>query len=376
MRRLSFCFWVASLVIASCGEDSAATPDDGLIFNVPRIETTSGPSILDDPAADRGGFRGLCEKMQVYCNGQCLSAAGEQAGNCTLLQLNIGLAEGIAVDETNLYYTAAGTEILKTALDTLVTSSLVTGLVNPSALYPTGGVLYFGNNPVSSDAVSDVRVLFVGRPDVTVLTEHVGTVFDIHLSGDTLLLGAGAFNHGPLYRFPKNGGRWSTFSAEEILHFEVSGNTIYFSMNTAAESGIFSSSLSSPDSYTQLCNGDPTGDAIEHFFVQGDAAYWFASKAVNTARVYTKVALAGGQKQEMQAAGSGILLGHNAASTFYSDAEPGLPSNIMTIPLNGGDAAVLATVEPNEVQAATADAAHLYVALGYARTGGILRFDL
>ena len=376
MRKFTCLAILVPFVLAACGEEGKSEPDDGLIFNVPRLETSNGPSILDDPTADRGGFSGLCAKMQLYCNEQCLTAVGEQAGNCTLLQLNIGTAESIAVDAVNLYYTAAASEILKMDLATGEHSSLVTGLRNPGALYPTSGVLYFGNNPPSSDNASDVRVLFVGRPDVTVLTEHLGTVFDLFLSADTLLVGAGAFDKGPLYSAPKNGGRWSAFSAPEILHFEVSGETVVFSMSTASESGIFATTIASPNSYTQVCGGDPTGDPISDFFVEGDFAYWFASKAINTARAYTRVSLSGGQKQEIQNAGSGILLAHNAGYTFYADTEPGMPGNIIMIPIGGGEATLLGTYESNELQAAAADDAHLYVALGYARDGGIVRFDL
>jgi hypothetical protein len=358
---------------AACTDSPAKEEDDGLIFNVPRLETTSGPSILDDPAAERGGSRGLCEKLQVYCNGACLSTIGEQSGNCTLLQNNIGEAGYIAVDSTNLYYTAQKSEILGMDLQTLVHSSLVTGLANPSVLYPTGGLLYFGNNPTSGDVTieSDIRVIFVGRSDVTVVTENLGTVFGIFLSG------AGTFQKGPLYSVSNQGGRWEKFSAPEILHLEVLGSIVYFSMSTDAESGIYTSSLSAPDSYAQITTGDITGTPISNFFITADSAYWFASKAANTARVYTKVSLAGGgQKQEMGAAGSGILLAHNDTSVFYSDTTSTGSYNIVIMPINGGAQTVLGTYEPSELRRAVADATHLYVALGYARTGGILRFDL
>jgi hypothetical protein len=365
---------------AACAAEPAAK-DDGLIFDVPRLETTTGPSMLDNPTADRGGeLIGLCDKLEVYCSGVCLSTVGEPSGNCTLLQNNIGRAGSIAVDATNLYYTAMQSEILKMDLQTMAHQSLITGLSNPTVLYPTSGLLYFGNNPTSGEDVtiaSDIRVLFVGRSDVTVITENIGMVFGIFLSGDTLLFGGGvgSFPKGPLYSVSNKGGRWDKFSAPEILHLEVLGDTAYFSMNTDTESGIYTSSLSSPNSYSQVATGDITGTPISNFFITLDSAYWFASKATNTARVYTKVALAGGgQKQELGSAGSGILLAHNDMYVFYADTTS-TGSNIMMMPINGGAATILGSYEPNEIRFAVADTSHLYVSLGYARTGGILRFD-
>jgi hypothetical protein len=212
---------------------------------------------------------------------------------------------------------------------------------------------------------------------VTVLTEHVGTVFDIFRTGDAVLLGAGPFAKGPIFSFPPSGGRWKKFAAEEVLHLEAVGDTIYFSMNSAGESGIFSTSKSAPDTYTQLSSGDPTGTDITDFFVENGFIYWFALKAQNTARMYTKIPVSGGQKQEMQTAGSGVLLSHNAALTFYADTVAGEPAgNIMSMPVGGGQAVVFGTYESGEIRKAVADASHLYVAVGNVRTGGILRFDL
>ena len=360
----------------ACGDPEEA-PDDGLVFNVPRTETASGASILDDPTADRGGFVGLCEKQQVYCNGECLADVGDQAGSCTLLQNNIGLARSIAVDASALYYTAANSEILRMDLASLTHTSLAAGLASPSALVPAGGMLYFGNN-TDGDAGSDLRVVSAtSAPEMTVLTEHLDTPFDISSNGDEIFVAAGGFSSGPLYSLPADGGRWTKHIESDILHFEVSGESLYFTMNTETEDGIFTSTLADPGSYTKVADGNPTGDPISRFFVQGSNIYWFASKAANTSKVFTSVPVTGGTKQDIQIAGDGILLAHNSKTVFYLDSDVSVEyANIMMLSLSGGEAVSLATVEPNEIQAVAADESSVYVALGYIRTGGVLRLDL
>ncbi len=360
--------------LSSC-DDEVSEVDDGLVFDVPRLENTQGSSILDDPFADRGGFVGLCQKGEVYCNGQCLSLIGDSSENCALLQSNIGLANDITLDDTNLYYTAMSSEILKMDLAALTHSSMVTGLNNPSALYAVSGLLYFGNNPTEGDVnlSSDIRVMNSGRKEVTVLTENIGAVFKIHLENKKLIFGAGALDAGPMYSVSNTGGRWSKFSASKITHLEVVGDTVVFSMDTEGESGLFTSSISKPDRYTKLVDGNK----IPNFFVADGFVYWFAFVADNIARVFTKYPLSGGKKQELGSASDGVLLAYNNSYAFYADIDRAAGvSNIMSIPLSGGQSTVLATCEPNEVQGAVANSTHLYLAMGYMRTGGILKIDL
>ena len=332
---------------------------------VPRVENTTGTSVLVSPPSASVGSNGKCSGGAVYCGGTCLDAEGKAAGNCTAVKLNLGQTRSMALTDTALFYTAANQEIIKLDLASNTNKSLVTGLAFVKALVAEGNNLYFTTKTPSSFFRYDVRRVGYDGGDVTVLSpslsQEVGTIVPL---ADRLLLGLGNFSY-TLSTIPKAGGASTKFgSLNSVYSVAVGGSTLYYS----AFSGIGSTNLDSPAASTILYRASSSANLL----LEGGYLYYINSNE------YVRLPITGGTPETVQPLSNAGIRGRvgNLVIVAQADATDTKVTHLLTMPITGGTPTELVTLEYGELQDVVGNATDLYLAVGSTYAGAILRVKL
>ncbi|HKO94550.1 MAG TPA: hypothetical protein VJU61_25525 [Polyangiaceae bacterium] len=336
---------------------------------VPRVETSDGISVLDTPQVALS-TTGLCTGQAVYCNGSCLDTEGAAAGNCSVLKLGLGQTQSLHLSADALYYTAANREILRAALAGGAHTSIARGLVFPAGLYETGGTLFFSARAQQDfPPAVEVRRMASTGGEITVLSQpFIATEIEyLEPIGERLLFGVGNFDDD-LYTVSSSGGQAEPLGPEGVSSVVIDGNNLYFKRSNY----VVGMSMDAPASAANLNQTSTTSRIV----VQSGYAYLVASD------VYQRVPLAGGPMEPIQTfTTKTTLLARTPSDVLLyrrevSDAGTPDVGHLLRMPIAGGTATELVSIEDVEYQDAAANATHLYLALGVSHAGAILKISL
>lgn len=331
---------------------------------VPRVENTDGTSVLERPRVGTTDD-GKCPRAEVFCNGECLATDLDTAGTCTVLKLGLHQTAELALTADALYYTAVQREILKLDLATGTHTSLVRGLTFANALTVEGEWLYFSTIPADALFEYDVRRVALTGGDVTVLSpqlpSRIGAIVPL---ADQLLLGVGDFDLD-LFTVPKAGGPASSFGGVQRVSYPLlDGDTLYY----RGEQGLYRTSVTTPGP-GQALNQQRSN---ARFVLEGDYLYYAHDDG------YFRLPTAGGTPEMVQALAKTFIVGRSPTEVIITRvaADDEEVTELLAMPVAGGEPRQLATIESQELQDVVADASNVYVAVGVVAAGAILRIPL
>lgn len=313
----------------------------------------------------------LCPKDEVYCNGACLSSAGQTADGCELLARNNTGNSSLNLEDGFLYFNTY-TSIYQLDLTTLDIECVMGGLHFPEGMLVADGQIYVGmdDNP---GVRGIVRVGTDGdNPMLISRFDRSGSNFQ--LVDDTLFFSGMSNWDRYYYAVPTAGGTPSDVYTEGGAQgggYAVLDGYVYVMDVSLLRAP--TDDLSSWEEMTSTANGNS-------LFEVGGTLYWLADQTgeLNAREVYSYKP-GDADAAELDEIDDAQYLTNNATHLFFTIYGEDIDGaeNIYSYPLAGGTAETVATFERSQLVAATATADTLYVSVGSnAVSGGLLRIPL
>jgi hypothetical protein len=331
--------------------------------NVPRPFGDSGYSFLDDNSNADWGSDGICPALEVFCNDSCLGAIGTMQDNCTLMMFKTDETGPIALNSNAVFYLAALTEVLKTDLNTLETTSILSDIQFPNALAVSDDVVFANSNWPGFEGVVSVGV---NGENPTIILDYGDKISAMQRADEILFFEESGYMGGGLQSVPAAGGLpTSAFDAEkDVDMFSVNGAYLYYSIS----GDLRRAPLSSVNSEEVLCDSSD----VENFCVSDKRAYWTYQSSVYVLSFDTMNLI------QTELSDIYDIIACNDTYVMYraSGGDTDGTSAIFAFSAETNASTLIGTIEENGFGGAVANAEDLYVAVGNGSTGGVIRLAL
>ncbi|MBN2341076.1 MAG: hypothetical protein JXX29_11185 [Deltaproteobacteria bacterium] len=341
---------------------------------VPRPFEDAGGSFLDNNSNAEWGSEGVCPALEVYCNGSCLSAVGDEQDNCTLLMHKTDETGPIALNSSAVFYLSALREVLKTDLETLETTSVLSGMSFPRMLTVSEDTVFTNSGWPGFEGIVSVGI---NGENPTIVADYDSDIICMGEGGDRLYF-QGSYMDNTFYSISSSGGYpepvWGDDWAVDM--FAASGDYMYYVDYTNQGTALLRAPLP-----------DVNQDAEEMFL----AAAYVEDLCVSDTRAYVRMRdsssdpwsivstdLSTGENTQIEISGMKDLIACNDSVAVYrlNGEDTDETSEIYVYSPTDGVSEVIGTMEKDGFGGAVANDTHLFVAVGNMSTGGIIRLAL
>jgi hypothetical protein len=312
-----------------------------------------------------------------------LVAAGEASDNCTLLAAGLGQTGSLATNASSLFLTAANSEVLRYDLASGEMRSLVTGLSFPGPLFADEETLHVVNDTGYFESCGtggwnrDIRSLSVEGGAVTLLTDSLFEVIDLHVLDDSMVFGESDLGTTNWYSLPRSGGIATLLGVPEAEALFVLDDE--FITYDSREDALVSTPRDGSGASTRLAENL----SASTIFRTDDGYYYTYSAFVDGENLteLRRVPLAGGEPQPIKlldvrlGSVQEVSGGYIYANVAHVGGQVTMTS-LVRVALSTGDVTELISLEPNELRDVRVIGDTVYAVVGSFGPGGLLRVDV
>ncbi|MBN2714391.1 MAG: hypothetical protein JXX14_00975 [Deltaproteobacteria bacterium] len=361
---------------ASTDSDSDEPSDSGdPLPMVPRPFEDGGYSFLDNGSNADWGYEGVCPALEVYCNGACLSAPGDESDNCTLMVSKLDELDAIHLNSQYVVYLAALREVLKTDLATFETTGVLSGISFPRAIALSETTVWAGSGFPGFEGVVSAAL---DGSNPTIVMDNDDDLYFMDVGGGKLFFQSSGFSQ-TLYAIPDTGGVPAPAFGENYSFdgFQVFGDRLYYGTYTNQGRALMRVPLSTTDI---IADQEPLAYAtyLEEFCISESHVYLRVRESSSEPYSVLVVDQSTLDATLSEIAGLDSIIACNDSYAVYrmKGEDTDDTSEIMLHSATDSILSVLGTIEKDGFAGAVANDTHVYVGVGEGATSGIVRFTL
>lgn len=313
----------------------------------------------------------FCAANETYCNGVCMDIAGQIEAGCELVTINAPNMDGIAVDDTYLYFNSVN-NLYRTNLTTYQTECLLGGLSFPEDILLYDSHLYVGWEE-DFGRHGMVRVGIDGsNPEVITRNSWGATNFTV--AEDQLFFTGETIWDDHVFSIPLAGGPTVEVYTEGM---GTNGYAVLDGYVYTQDYDLVRAEVGHYDTWEELVSSSYGYNLFE---VDG-TLYWTADRTGtnNWPELYAYNPGDAEPTEIQELEDHGRYIAHNDTTLFFTKygENDNETEHIYSVPLSGGTVETVGTFEYQSITVAMATNTHLYVRTGQNHTtGGIFRIAL